>query len=122
MAELPGSDQVARQVVLVQPLLDDDDLALGLVVETGEKRLFVIVPDALALDRRGGIRRLGQVVDDDEVGAEPVTAPPSKTALRPPFSMVTCWMTEASRVRSMEPDDATASSRPAGCRLWKAGR
>ena len=61
---------VTDKVVLVQSLHDDDDRALGLVVEAAIERVVVELRDAPTLGfrkRRG--KSLDGVVDDDEVGA-----------------------------------------------------
>ncbi len=70
MLEISLVDEVAREIVLVQPLLDGDDAARTLVVEAREQGLLIEFLDALSLNIGLSIRYLHQIVDDQDVGAE----------------------------------------------------
>ena len=54
----------------MQALLDDDDPAVLLVVEPREQSLLVVVLDPLTFGRGAGIRRLHQIIDDQQIGTE----------------------------------------------------
>jgi len=60
---------MANEVILVQPLHDDDDAASPLVVETGEEGIVVPVVDRLSANFGESLVRLQRIVDDDDVGA-----------------------------------------------------
>ncbi len=57
------------EVILVQPLHNDDDRASLLVVEPGQKRMVVPFVDGVAPGFRQGLVGLQWVIDDDQVGA-----------------------------------------------------
>src|SRR4029077_3587996 len=69
MLERTRRQQMPGKVVLVEPLLNDDDAAALLVIEPRDQGLLIKVLAALAFGRRDRIHRLQQVVDDDQIGA-----------------------------------------------------
>jgi hypothetical protein len=64
-----SSQDVADEIVFVQPLHDDDDYALGFVVQAGIERSVepFVGGDAAALRHR--VAGFQGIVDDDEIGA-----------------------------------------------------
>ena len=60
---------MADEIVFVQPLHDDDDRALGLVVEARIERAVEPFVGGGSAALRHGVARLQRIVDDDEVGA-----------------------------------------------------
>jgi hypothetical protein len=65
---LPG-EHMARQVVLVEPVHDQDDRAFRLVVETAVEGVVVPFVGARAARIRQGLLGLQRIVDHDQVGA-----------------------------------------------------
>ena len=63
--------QMPHQVVLMEPLHDDDDHAILLVVEAGQQCSLEPVYAAIASDFRRGILGFDRIIDDDEVPAAP---------------------------------------------------
>ena len=70
---LPGLllEHVADQIVLVQPLHDQHDRAMALVVQPAVERMLVPGVGGSTLRVRQGLIRLERVVDHDQVGASP---------------------------------------------------
>ena len=62
---------VADEIVLVQPVHDQDDGARLLVVEAAVKGVVEPLVGRLALDLRQRLLGLQGIVDDEEVGAAP---------------------------------------------------
>jgi hypothetical protein len=63
------TEHVADEVVLVQPLHDDDNGAATLVVEPAVKRVIVPLVGGSSLRVGERLLRLQRIVDDDDVGA-----------------------------------------------------
>jgi hypothetical protein len=62
---------MAGEVILVQPVHDQDDGAAELVVEAAVEGVVVPFVRRLALGLRQGLLGLQRVVDDDDVGTAP---------------------------------------------------
>jgi hypothetical protein len=73
---------VSDEVVLVQPLHDDDNGAVTLVVEPAIKGVIVPLVGGLSLRVGERLLRLQRIVDDDDVGAPSSRTPPVEVASR----------------------------------------
>ena len=60
---------MAHEVILVEPLHDDDDATVPLVVEAGQQGVVVPVVDSLSLGFRQCFIRLQWVIDNQVVRA-----------------------------------------------------
>ncbi len=62
----------------MQSLLDGDDLAVGLVIEAGKKRPLDVGfrAGAFCIWSCSGIRRLEEIIDDQDIGPEPCRCTP----------------------------------------------
>jgi hypothetical protein len=74
------AEHMANQVVLVEPLLDNDDRGCALVVLAAEQRVVVPIIGALTQDFRQGVRRLQAIVDDNQVGSPPGEHAPDRAS------------------------------------------
>ena len=76
------AEHVADEVVFVQPLHDDDDGAALLIVLPAVEGVVVPLVGGLPLRLGERLLRLQRIVEQDDVGAGPVSSPPMEVASR----------------------------------------
>ena len=69
MAPATIPQQLAREVVLVEALHDENDGAASLVIEAGQKRRPIPVVDGTPGLLRLSVVSLHRIIDDDDIGA-----------------------------------------------------
>jgi hypothetical protein len=67
----PGIDQVGREIILMQPLLDRDDDSLAFVVEARIEGFLIEPLHPLPLTQRVRIGSLHKIVDDEHICPKP---------------------------------------------------
>jgi hypothetical protein len=60
-------EQISAEIVLVQPLLDNDDRALGRIIETRCNHSIVSLMDSFAFRGRAGVLCSKRVIDHDHI-------------------------------------------------------
>jgi len=72
---------VADQIVLVQPVHDQHDRSLLLVIQAAVERMVKPFVGALPVRFRQGLLGFQWIIDDDDVGTRPVSTPPTEVAI-----------------------------------------